>query len=349
MRRSVGKIVEFFNLLRDTSAIPLFIIWSLIVSLGTANLDRLPNMILVTWNFNILKFMPLLLLLIRKPVWKRALFAIGFCGMYAIFIIGFMPKVPYDAPGSMWMGMISFFTYIAPVTGLFILYGISEILVNFVRSITEMRSTRIAQLLTFIVFVVVTSLTIVLNPFLMGIVQNETKNIMVNKGHFLVAGHIELKVPEKYIRDYKQERIEINGDYKGRLYRSDAGEFVYILETRFIEPEISREAFKTRKDEIYETIKKGYEDYFRRNKDITHYDFISTDYKSFPDLVRMGYRTEFDLDGKDHVKLGLVIVVHNRIYIDIGVQGLKNSYENGSMQKKFNDFISSLKIGGNTE
>lgn len=343
----LGKI----NNMRDKIAIPVFVVWAVSVSMIIGNIDRISMDVplALTFGYTHFKlFLIALLLLIRKPVWQRALYCVGFCLIYFACIGIFSPPVPYDAPASVWIGMINFGMNMLPIMACLLLYALWELILKGFNVVLGIKSKRVLEVSTFVLFVASATLITLFNPFLRGMLEDKRESILESKGYIISAGNVRLEVPEKHIKDFRTKRIDFDGMDKGWLYASVAGDFIYELESRTIRDEISKVAFKTRKNEIYNAIRKAYENHFRKAKNLKKYEFIETNYNGFPDFVRMGYKVEWLEDGKDYVKLGIVIVIHTRVYIDVSVRSPQKYYDNGVLQEKLNEFIGSLRLAGKT-
>jgi len=132
MKKYLLQIVDIVNKIRIKSAIPLFVIWSLTTSFCIGKIDSFSanNAFVGIFIHSIWYMLPLLLIFIKKPIWVRTLFGIGFCFFYGSSIVVFMPKVPYDASVSLWMGSMLLFMHILPIMGMFVTYAICEVAVK---------------------------------------------------------------------------------------------------------------------------------------------------------------------------------------------------------------------------
>lgn len=334
--------------LRNIVGIPLFIVWATAFSILVANLDRIPHsMDTLRWFYkNSYIIFPVLLLIIAKPAWIKTLMGLAFCGALFGTTMILAPKVPYDAPGSVWVMMISLFTQFLPVIVIFAVYSVAELSVKKIFIKSSHKAAKYSGIVTLIVFIVVSCIIIGLNPILRNIAKNVVGTQLSRKGYIFNAGAYKLKIPSLFVKDFKTTKLTEGHSNKGTMFVASDGKLKYMLELRFFDKEINKEYLNSKKDILRSTIEESYKSYFNRARNLKTYRIEPASYLDYPSLVKIVYECVFTENNNEYVKIGVVIVVHTRIYLDISVMGLRKYYDSGLILSKFNKFMGSLEING---
>gem|GEM_PF-1273444 len=344
--------------LRNKIGIPLFVVWAVVFSFCIAKIDSLEcssQILGAVVRYDYIIFLALLFF-VNVAFWIRTLMGLAFCGFLFATTFLLAPKVPYDAPGSIWIMMISMFTKFLPIVALFGLYAIIDLVIRgfynttmfpFAQSDKEKdHCARKSTIITLGSFLLILSVLFISVPILRNMATGVIKNQLARSGYIFNAGAYKLNVPSLYVKNYKMTRLTDGNTNKGTVYTASDGRLEYILELRLISPELNKEYLNSKQNVLKERMEESYRALYSNAPNLVKFDIGITNYLWYPKLFRTGYESVVVKDNKEYVKIGVVMVVHTRIYLDISVVGLRKDYDSGLIKRKFNQFMNSLDIMG---
>lgn len=204
---------------RNIVGASLLVTWTLIFAINLGLIDKIGVNL---WSKVILKsgyyIFPLLLLVFALPFWIRALAGLGSCLVIAIIAMMLSPKVPYDAPASIWM-MMFFLAYSAIILSVFAFYALIEFIVKGMYKESSSKPARDIGRVTFFVFIALALCISLIVPISRKVIFNKATNIVRGDGHTLDMTYYKLDVPSFFVSDYAQSTIEIAGR---KAYRQTA-------------------------------------------------------------------------------------------------------------------------------
>lgn len=329
--------------LRNKFGIPLLAAWCFIYSINLGFIDKIghniPSLFFYRSGYVIL---PALLLFIKKPMWMRTLLGMVCCGIIAGVTLLLSPKVPYDAPASIWL-MVFFIAYGAGILILFALYSIVEfITARFYRTKTETPPLKV-QLFTFIVFIMACLLIAIAFPASRHVVIDKATVLMRGKGYIFDLGFYKLKTPSFFVRGYDRSKFD-KTDRKEVRDKVIGGELIYSVASVALNEHLDRARFKNDLEYPKNVLLNYYQNDFSRDSNIKRYKIDDYICKIYPKLAKIQYEYIFAIDNKQYLKKGIVIFAHPRIYADINVSG--TSLNSGLIDKKLQEFFNSIEING---